>query len=72
MTAPLFGPDWIKKDQEWHSEKYAKFLSAVENASNSSDEGIKQVIMTFFPMLRLFFGFDSDAFVRGSVFDWPE
>jgi hypothetical protein len=43
MSAPLFGPDWITKDPEWHAEKYGKFLAAVENASNSSDEGIKQV-----------------------------
>ncbi len=47
MTAPLFGPDWITKEAEFHAERYGKFLAAVENANNSSDEGIKQVRICF-------------------------
>ncbi len=67
MSAPLFGPDWIQKDPEFHAERYGKFLSAVENATNSSDEGIKQVRYFSFFLLFALSRFSSlvkyDAFV---------
>jgi hypothetical protein len=44
MSPPLLGPEWIKKDLETHAEAYPKFIATVENARNSTDEGIKQVI----------------------------
>jgi len=44
MAAPLFGDEWMSKDEVEHADAYAQFQAAVHSARMSSDEGIKQVV----------------------------
>jgi hypothetical protein len=43
MSAPLFGKNWLEKDEVEHSAAYARFLAAVVAARMSKDEDIEQV-----------------------------
>ena len=43
MASPLFGDDWLEKDEVEHADAYSQFQAAVSTARMSQDEGIRQV-----------------------------